>query len=225
MIKNWKVTARLSSPLAGKPPKLDAVLEWELSKRLGYKQGFKLTRDIPLSEVKRVPIPLAQRTIGGRDIYCCSDPIMPEANAEWVEHLSKRIDTGLFVQLLAPEEWKAIGTTSGPYKMRYAPVQVRLIDRVCWFVRGDRKEISKLLKSVFAIGQYRKIGYGIIGKWEFEETEDDNSIFAERDGKKVLMKTIPAGNLEKAEGYTLSFGGAAPPYWHPENTMEIAIPC
>jgi len=53
MIKNWKVTAWLSSPLAGEPPMFDSILGWELSRRLGYKHAFKLTRDIPLSEIKK----------------------------------------------------------------------------------------------------------------------------------------------------------------------------
>jgi hypothetical protein len=227
MIKNWKATAWLSSPLAGDPPAFDAILEWELSRRLGMKHHLKLTRDIPLSEILRVPIPLAQRTISGKDVYCCSDPIIPEPLApEWVERVSKRIDTDFIALLLAPEERRNLLVASGPYKMRYAPIRVRLVERVCWFFRGDKKEVHKLLKSVYALSSHRGIGYGLIDRWEFEEKESDNSIFAERHGKPVLMKTIPMGNgLNNATGYRKSFGGAMPPYWHPENYMEIAVPC
>jgi len=61
-IKNWKVTARLASPLAGEPPMLDAILVWELAKRLGMKHSKKMGRWTPADEIKEVPIPLAKRT-------------------------------------------------------------------------------------------------------------------------------------------------------------------
>jgi hypothetical protein len=226
MIGNWKVTAWLSSPLAGEPPYLDAILEWEMTRRLGVKHSKKLTRDTPLSEINRVPVPLAKRTIEGNDVYACSDPILPAPRGEWVERTAKRMDTDLVALLIAPEERKSIGVTSGPYKMRYAPVRARLIDRVCWFFRGDKYEIRRVLKSVLAIGQYRKIGYGMVSSWEYTEMEKDYSIFADSEGGKVLMKTIPAGgDMAGITGYRKSFGGGLPPYWHPENYMEIAVPC
>jgi hypothetical protein len=190
------------------------------------KQGVKLTRDTPLADIPLVPIPLAKRTISGHDVYSCSDPIIPPPSAEWVDRIAKRIETELIVQLLDPSERKNIEVTCGPYKARYAPLRVRLVDRVIWFFRADRAEIKKILKSVVAIGKYRSIGYGIVAQWEFEDMgENDYSIFAPWENKKVLMKTIPNGNLVDVSGYKVSFGGGKPPYWHPENYMEIAIPC
>lgn len=226
MIKNWKVTAWLSSPLAGEPPQIDAILGWELSRRLGYKHHKKLTRDIPLSQIENPPIPLAKRTIGNNDIYCCSSPIIPEPKAEWVERISKRIDTDEIALLLSPEHRKSLLVASGPYKMRYVPERIRLIDRVCWFVRGDKKEINKLLKSVYALGKHRNIGYGQISEWAYEEIENDYSITAMQHGKPVLMKIIPFGSAcQNMTGYKRTFGAPFMPYWHPENYMEIAVPC
>lgn len=226
MIKNWKVTCWLASPLAGEPPKIDAILEWELAHRLGMKHARKLTRNVPLSEIERPPIPLAQRTIAGRDVYCSSDPILSPTLAEWNDYQNKRIDTNLIALMLRPEERKSLLVASGPYKMRHVPIRVRLVERVVWFVRGDRKEINKLLKSVHSLGKGRNIGYGIVHRWEFDETEEDFSIVADCRGKPVLMKTVPTGpHLENYTGYRRSFGGAFPPYWHPETYGEIAIPC
>jgi hypothetical protein len=159
-------------------------------------------------------------------VYACSDPVIPPPDAEWVDRIAKRIDTNSIAQLLAPEERKTIGVTSGPYKSRYTPIRIRLINRVCWFFRGDKHDVRRILKSVFAIGKYRSIGYGIIDRWEFEDMgENDYSIFVPGDSGKILMKTIPYGNLENVTGYKVSFGGGKPPYWHPENYMEIAVPC
>jgi len=173
----------------------------------------------------RVPIPLAKRTICGNDVYCSSDPILGNVLAEWTDRQSKRFNTDLFATILHESERKRVMTASGPYKNRYVPLRIRLVDRVCWFVRGDRKEINKLLKKIVAIGHLRNIGYGIIIGWEYEEQEKDNSIFALHQGKKVLMKTIEIDAAKGSTGYRHSFAGAFPPYWHPETFRDVAIPC
>lgn len=227
MLKNWKVSAWLASPLAGDAPALDAILAWELAKRMGMKHHNKTTRATPIDEILDVPIPLAKRDISGDVVYCCSNPIVPEPTApEWVERTTKRFDTSEIALLLDPSQRKNLLTASGPYKSRYAPVRVRLVPRVCWFVRGDRKEMNKLLKSVYAIGSHRNIGYGLVWKWEYEEVEADYSIYAMCRGKPVLMKTIPLGDgVENVCGYRRGYGAYRPPYWHPERQREVAIPC
>jgi hypothetical protein len=226
-LKNWKITAWLLSPLAGDPPALDAVLAWELSRRLGSKHQRKVLRDTPIAELPRMPLPVAQRTINGVDVYCCSNPILPTPFApDWVEYINKRIDTAEIALLLAPKERKNLLVTSGAYKMLHRPQRVRLIDRVCWFARGNRREMSGLLKSVVSIGQRRGIGYGLVSHWDFEEMEHDYSLFAYWQDKQILMRTVPAGaDLNDVRGYRLSFGGFATPYWHPDNYMEIVVPC
>jgi hypothetical protein len=227
MIDNWKISACLRSPLAGDPPFFDAILEYELALRLGMKHAGKMTRDISLSQIERPPIPLAKRTIGEIDIYCCSDPIMSPILSEWTDRSSRRFDSDLIASMLAPCHRKSLLTSSGPYKSRFAPMRIRLIERITWFVRGDKKEINKLAKKIIALGKHRNIGYGIIDRWEYERMEYDYSIFSPLNGQKILMKTIPAigDNLNGIKGYIRSYGGGFPPYWHPETFMEIAKPC
>lgn len=225
MIKNWKVICNLASPLCGGAPKIDSLLEYELALRLGMKQSKKVTRNIPLLEIEKPPIPLAKRTINGHDIYCSSDPILGVLRAEWTEHQSKRFDTDLLATILHSTQRKKLLTSSGPYKSRYVPLHIKLIDNIVWFVRGDRKEINKLLKKIVGLGHCRNVGYGIINNWEYEEQKEDYSIFAMHQGKKVLMKTIEISASKNSYGYRHSFGGAFPPYWHPETFREVAIPC
>jgi len=226
MLKNWLVTAWLASPLAGEPPTLDGILAWEMALRLGMKHSGKTGRWTPLEEIPDVPIPLAQRTVSGKDVYCCSSPILPHPRAEWEDHTSKRFESAKLALAIAPERRKLLLTASGPYKSRFVPVRVRLVDRVCWFVRGDRQETNKLLKRVLAIGQHRAIGYGLVHQWEFTETEEDYSIYAPQKGKLVLMRPIPTGSgLDNVCGYRMSYGGYKPPYWHPGNQCEVAVPC
>jgi hypothetical protein len=226
-LNNWIVTAHLISPLCGEPPMIDSLLEYELSLRLGYKMARKLTRNVPLSQIEHPPIPLAKRTIVGIDFYCSSNPIIGNVFADYTERQSKRFDTDMCVLMIDERYRKKLLTSSGPYKSRFVPIRVRVIDTINWIVRGDRKEMNKLLKKIIALGTERSYGYGRIGGWEYEEIEDDYSIFAMHQGKKVLMKTLPIEVVKAADatGYRNSFGGAFPPYWHPETYMEIGIPC
>lgn len=226
MIKNWKLFCHLSSPLAGEPPALDAILEFELARRLGIKTFLSLDKRVPLSEIKRVPIPICQKTIGGHELYCTSDPILPKPIDEWNEYLNKRLDSDMISVLLNPIHMKSLLVASGPYKMRHTPVRVRLIEKIAWFFRGDRAEVNKLLKGIASVGRYRGVGYALVKKWEYEEQEEDNSIFAIQNGQRILMKTIPANHgIEKLKGYRFSHGGAFPPYWHPGTHMEVCVPC
>jgi len=226
-LKNILVTSWLGSPLAGEPPDLDGVLAWELANRLGMKHARKMGRWTPPEEIQDVPIPLAKMTVGKYDVYRCSAPILPEPLVpEWVDHMSKRFESSKLAMTIAPDERKTVLVASGPYKSRFAPVRVRLVDRVCWFVRGDREGINKLLKSVKAIGTHRNIGYGWVYKWTYEEVDMDMSVFAPCKGKKVLMRTVPLNvPLEGVCGYKRSYGGWRPPYWHPAFHAEVAVPC
>ncbi|MCL1789847.1 MAG: hypothetical protein FWG40_00560 [Peptococcaceae bacterium] len=226
-LNNWLVSAWLSSPLAGDPPALDGVLGWELSCRLGMKHHKKAGRWTPPEEILDVPIPLAKRTLDGVGVYCCSDPIIPEPMApEWVDRISKRFESSKMALVVAPDQRKSVMVASGPYKSRFAPERIRAVKRVCWFVRGERKGMNKLLKSVHSIGKHRAIGYGRVWTWSYEPAIEDYSIFANNKGKKVLMKTLPAKvNLENVCGYKKSFGGYRPPYWHPAFQTEVVTPC
>jgi len=224
MIKNWQLTAYLLSPLAGDPPRLDAVLMRELAQRMGMSTS-KITRDTPLSEVMFPPIPLVFDDIDGRRIYHCSDPILPTPRQEWVDYHAKRLESDKAALLLREDQRKKLLVASGPYKMRRAPARIRLVNVVVYFVRGDRKEINKLTKKIRFLGKHTNIGYGMVERWEFFETEEDLSIYAVRTGKRVLMKTLPAGEcLRDVCGYRLSYGAASPPYWHPENYSKIGVP-
>ena len=143
-----------------------------------------------------------------------------------MEYNNKRMDTTLMSLLLAPQNRKSVLVASGPYKMRHVPLRIRLIDEIHWFIRCDKKNTKKLIKNVHALGQKRNIGYGMVSSWEFEEVEEDNSIFGMCRGKPVLMKTIPNGpHMENVTGFVKEFRGVRPPLWHPENMMECCVPC
>lgn len=226
-IKNWLITCEMLSPLCGEPPKIDSLLEYELAMRLGLKHSRKLTRNTKLAEIERPGIPISRRTIDGCDFYCSSDPIIGNVLAEYTDNQSKRFDTDLCAQLLHSKSRKKLLVSSGPYKARFVKKRVRLIDKIYWFVRGDKKNIKKLLKNIKYLGHNRSYGYGQIYQWKFDEQQYDYSMVAEIDNNKILMKTLPIGWISKENiiGYRHSYSGAFPPYWHPETFMEVGIPC
>lgn len=225
-LKNWRIKCNLISPLCGDAPRIDAIMEYELSLKMGMKHARKLTRNTPLSEIERPPIPVCRRTINGFDMYCASDPIIGNVRAEYTERQSKRFDSDMIAPMLDPKNLKNLNTSSGPYKSRYVPLRVRNIDCITWIVRGDRQRIAHLLKGIYGLGSERSYGYGAVHSWEYEEIEEDLSIFArDEEGKKILMKTVPAECANGCHGFRRSYGGAFPPYWHPDTFMEVAIPC
>lgn len=204
---------------------IDGLMEYELAMKMGMKHARKLTRDVPLSSIERPPIPVARRTIAGYDVYCASNPILGVVHSDVTERQSKRFDTDVCSEMLAEQHRKKLNTSSGPYKSRYVPIRVRRVDSIAWFVRGDRERMNQLLRRIRALGSERSYGYGAVCGWEYEQTEFDASIFAEDNGNKVLMRTLPASCAEGSTGYRRSYGGAFPPYWHPDTFMEVAIPC
>jgi CRISPR type IV-associated protein Csf3 len=234
MLKNWRLTINMLTPLAVKPPALDALLMWELSNRIGMNRSDelnlknagefmpeKLTRDTPLSQVKKCEhLPLCKKTIAGVDVFRCSDPIY-RIEHEYHERQAKRFECDKMALLLREEERKSLLIASGPYKMRFVPIRCMLIPKVVYFFRGDKVEVRKLLKGVFALGKHRNIGYGFVKDFELEETQEDHSVFA----GDVLMRSIPFVDDPKIKGARRSYGACKPPYWHPDNYMEILEPC
>ncbi len=226
MLKNWRLTINMLTPLAVKPPALDALLMWELSNRIGLNHAEKVTRGIPLSQVKKCEhLPLCKKTIAGIDVFRCSDPIY-KIEHEYHERQAKRFECDKMALILKETERKSLLVASGPYKMRFVPIRCMLIPKVVYFFRGDKAEVNKLLKSVFAIGKHRNIGYGFIRDYCFDEMQEDYSVFAPgEDGKKILMRSIPIVDDPDIIGAKRSYGSCKPPYWHPDNYMEVLEPC
>ena len=232
MIKNWRLTINMLTNIIGEPPFLDALLMEEMAFRLGKNsRGEKFTRNSILSECEEIPIPLCKKTISGIDVYQCSDPIYKVKFSE-LHHHSKRFDCDHNAIILHPSERKSLLIASGPFKMRYVAEPVNMIDKIVYFFRGDRMEVNKLLKSKKYIGKKRNIGYGWVKNFEFEETELNLSIvYIEKltimtnEEECFLMKTIPQDPDYYFNNARKSYGACKPPYWHPENQMEVFKPC
>lgn len=214
-----KVTAELSSMLAGDPPHLDSLLECELCWHQGMQH--QADRRLPAPPVGAIGIPLRRQMAGGHLVAKCSSPILAPTTHDGTEHFSKRLAVE-HAALLHPSERTVIATGNATYKSYRLPLRVRQVAAIVWFADGHRGDIHAVLKRIKALGKKREYGYGRVHKWTVETIENDYSWFA--DG--VLMRPLPATAISSQTlGGKKDFGACQTPYWHPDRYMEIVVPC
>jgi len=223
-MSNWKVTAVLSSPLAGDAPYLDSLLEFEMAQRQG--KANTIVRGSPAPPVGEIHLPLLRGGFGGvNGIPRCSAPIVSPENVRH-EHFAKRIAVE-HAGLLSDNQRLVVATGNSWTKSYRLPLKVSNVDRVCWFIAGSkRRSLKSLLKSVQSIGKKRSQGYGRIASWEFAEVEHDWSWFAPCELGTLLMRVLPwCDDLPKnLIGFKRWFGAYAAPYWHPDRMRDIVVP-
>lgn len=221
-MKAVKVTAHLNSPLAGEPPQLDGLVEFELSKRQGLAQ--KIRRDIPAPPYGQIRIPILRKEIGGKLIPCCSSPILGPAQ-DVVECFAKRMAVE-HSDLLAEKNRTQVAVGNNVFKSYRLPLRIRRVRKIVWFALASRKPTLAVLKSITYLGRKGSIGYGRVERWEAEPVGEDWSWFAESDSGPVLMRPLPfCGELPvNLCGYRRDFGACQPPMWHPDRYGEIVVP-
>ncbi len=223
------VTARLCSPIVGmEAPQLDSLLEYALSLyHVKARPGYKVDRALPAPPQGEIPIPIARRQIGPWLVGACSNPIMGNVHAEGIQHINKRIGVEK-AELLGQKSRTVVTTTNSWTKSYRIPLRQRLVDRIAWFAVGNRREVlSTLKRHITFLGQKRSVGNGRIAEWTVDRVEEDYSWFAPSERGPVLMRTLPVGDWLPAGliGCRANFGGASPPYWHPDRYTEIVEPC
>jgi CRISPR type IV-associated protein Csf3 len=231
-----RVTAYLCSPLCGDPPMLDALLESEMAPYMRSVQRtsggghhvaeLRPTRRDAAPPGCRMPIGLDWARLGDWAVWRASSPIMAEPTAEYVEHVSKRLDTDR-VELVDSARLRKLAVATGALKSYHLPQRIRSVSSVRWFCVGRGHEVRRFASRVAAIGQKTAYGYGRVARWDVEETSEDLSWIAQGpDGQRVLMRPMPRSALvEQPAGARGAFGACQSPYWHPANQTEIWTPC
>lgn len=242
-----KVTCWLNSPLAGEPPRLDALLEWVMSFRMRtvmesrnggrHVTGMPKHRGMPVVP-GAIPIPIERHRVDGYrwPIPLCSDPIYAGA-IDGVESFAKRF-AAEHASLMAESERRQIAVSTGPFKSYRLPLRIRPVDHIVWFCAGRTNghaeggrppgcAIRKLLKKVFAIGKKTAFGYGQVSLWEVEQADHDWSWFAPSDAGTVLMRTLPASAMLPTDlvGFKRTEASPVAPYWMRENYAQVVAPC
>jgi len=215
---------------------LDSLLEQEMAVYMRSVQAtaggahhvtpLRPTRKQPAPPGCRMPTGLAWAKLGAWSVWQASSPIIEEPAAEYVEHVSKRLDTDR-IELVDPMRLRKLAVATGPLKAYHLPLRVRAVGRIRWFCLGRGKEVRRLLLRVAALGQRTAYGYGRVARWEVEEVPQDLSWFAPGDvGQAILMRPLPIATLAaQPAGARRAFGACQAPYWHPDNQTEIWAPC
>lgn len=224
---HWLVTATLSSPLAGDPPMLDAILEWQMASVSGRLHALQRHEECP--PVGEIHIPCLRGEFGGcRGIPRCSSPILDVASETGRhDHFAKRLAVE-HADMLRENQRLVVATGNATYKSYRLPLHVRQVNRIAWFVGGSkRRSLKSLLDHCQSIGKKRSQGYGRITSWDIMQVEHDWSWFAPTEHGTLLMRILPAcDELPKDMiGYRRDFCGLWPPYWHPDRFTECVVPC
>ncbi len=224
-MNNLKVTAMLSSPLAGDPPYLDAIVEYQMALLAGRCMAITRAQAAPIAG--EIHLPMLRGVFGGvREIPRCSAPIMSAENVRH-EHFAKRIAVE-HADCLSDNQRLVVATGNSWTKAYRLPLKISNVDRIVWFIGGSTlKTLLSVLCRVESIGKKRSQGYGRVWKWEAEQIEEDWSWFAPSDHGTLLMRALPFCDSLPPEliGFKRDFGGCVPPLWHPDRYMEIVTPC
>lgn len=223
--RHVRVTAWLSSQLAGDPPMLDALLEDLMARH--HSQLLRIDRGQRAPEPGSIHLPMLRGAIGGVSmIPRCSSPIVQTSTLRH-EHFAKRIGVEN-ADMLRDDSRLVVAVGNSWTKSYRLPLVVRNVDRVVWFCGGSKRDtLYSLLRRVPAIGKKRSQGFGRVARWQVEWCDHDYSWFAPSAGGTVLMRPLPAcDELPKdLVGCRPDFAACLSPYWHPDRFREVLIPC
>lgn len=231
-----KITAALSGPVADYLPMLDGLLIEITSHREGRQpprrdervtNRHRPNRCNPAPDPLDVPeIPLKRTVIGDWPVYHVSSPIYVSSTNR-VDYFGKRIGTER-AGLLRPDHRKVVTTSNTWTKSYRLPIKAIDTNQVVWYACGDANEVRKILSSVTHLGRKTSHGWGMVGSWTVEKTEQDLSWFAtDEESRSVLMRPLPlCPELPvDLDGWKLDYGAVCPPYWHRDRYCERVEPC
>lgn len=227
MFKNFKAIAHMRSPIAAIDPIiLDSIILAAKAKEI-LREEFYSGKNIAGSKemIEETLDPILDKQNG---VYCTSAGIGD--NREYVGSWAKRWDDkNDDVVDFSTKGKERIDIGSGYFKNFHMPIVLKSYKTVTFYVRGNMEEIQRLLENyIFYLGKKGSQGYGQIRAWEFEEIEEDMSIW--KDGEP--MRPIPAEKCKKyieecmknCNRLNVKQHPIIPPYWRNDNIEMCVIP-
>jgi CRISPR type IV-associated protein Csf3 len=222
MFKNFKAIAYMRTPIAAIDPIiLDSIISAAKAKEL-LGEDFYTGENVAgtKEEIESMLNPILDKQDG---VYCTS--IGLGDNREYVGSWSKRWDdkNDDIVEFRGRGK-KRIDIGAGYYKNYHMPLVLKSYKTITFYVRGDMGEIERLLNNyIFYLGKKGSQGYGQIRKWEFEEIEENWSVW--KDNKP--MRPIPVEHCEEYIDAQMKAGEPInarqhpilPPYWRKETEL------
>lgn len=227
MFKNFKAIAHMRSPIAAIDPIiLDSIISAAKAKEI-LEEDFYSGANISGTEemIRETLGPILDMRDG---VYCTS--IGLGENRESVGSWTKRWDGANddMVKFKGKRK-KRVDIGAGKYKNYHMPLVIKSYKTITFYVRGDMKEIKRLLKNYISyLGKKGSQGYGQIREWEFKETEENYSLWK---GNRP-MRPIPSKKCKeyiesqmKAEKTINARQHAViPPYWRKDHKKLCIMP-
>lgn len=193
---NLDGTGLLYNP--AEPIHLDALLAWCLAPR-----QRKSCNDRGVSP-KTANLPLLRNHVCGEWVWAAS-ALFPEGpTGEDLQFWRKR-----FRQSRADLTTGSPNLKNGTYRDWQTPYPVFLALKMVAYASGSRKAVKRILKEVRYLGKKTAYGYGKIVSMEFDEIQDDWTMY--KDGLTTRF-------LPDLDGHRLV--RPRPPYWHPMGRVQ-----
>jgi hypothetical protein len=189
-----KITGYLVSPLfLNDPINFDAIIYYAFIRYYIGSEYFNLDSNKQKFNLQNLNLPIQKSNCGN---YFLSS-IGVYNNIEFIQNYRRRYNEVSVNNWCEPRK---IVTRKGKYKNYDRPMILSQSCKIEFFCIGDKKEISKLLSKVLAIGKKQSQGLGLIDKW----------IITKEKGE--IIRSI---NCEQDEA--IGFGRLQPPYYSMSN--------
>ena len=223
MFKNFKVIAHMKTPVATIDNIiLDSIISAAKAKEI-LQDEFHNGKNIcgTAEQIQSMLDPILNKKYG---VYCTSCGIGD--NKEFVTSWAKRWDDKHDDMVTGLKGKARVDVGAGHFKNYHMPLVVKSYKTITFYVNGDMEEIKRLLETyIYFLGKKSTQGFGQIKKWEFEEIEEDYSIFKD----KEIMRPIPIKEIGNRELKFVEFKTSVlrecaltPPYWR-EDCRELCV--
>lgn len=222
MFKNFKVIAHMATPIAITDfITLDSIISAAKAKEL-LKDDYYAGANV-CGTKEQIDEYLGKLLDKKYRVYCTSAGVGD--NKEFITSWSKRWDDKNDDMVNGFRGKVRVDTGAGYFKNYHMPLVVKAYKTISFYVRGNLEEVKRLLEEhIYYLGKKGSQGYGQVQKWEFEEIEEDYSLF--KDGKP--MRYIPVTEclnyIKRNSNNDIKMQEKAiiPPYWREDN-REICI--
>lgn len=168
-----------------------------------------------------IQIPIADQTIAGRPIACCSVGWWPAIAEEGIRFRRRRTDA------------EALGVNKvmingGAHKSLNMPVPTLMTPWLDFYLRGDRRLIDDLLADAGGLARDSTRGLGTVLGWEWDADPDDRSLLYRGAPQRVLPHVDDASQYGVRRmvrsAYDERISTTRAPYWIQHRATLCVVP-
>ncbi len=113
---------------------------------------------------------------------------------------------------------KKIETGKGKFKNYSNTINITHTKEVYFYCVGNKELIEKLLQGITAIGKKISQGFGLVGEWSIEETEERNWLDVNN-----ILRPIPIDFFSKNNNKNIKYVSYKFPYWYNGNKKKCYV--